>query len=278
MRSLALMTLQFDRLDWLIKARTADDIRRAKAEGKHAGFLNAQNTVGIGQNLDNLNMLHEFGLNMLQLTYNSMNFVAAGCTERTDAGVSSYGVKFIERMNELGIIVDTSHCGHQTTLDACQISSQPVVASHTCAQGVYNHARGKSDEELEALVKTGGVIGVVIVPFLLTDATEVTMEHFLDNIDYIVKLVGHKHVGIGTDWPTYSLSEWSLQKYVEEVAPKIGFRPEDRVLATTEVKGFEDYREFINITRGLVSRGYSSDEVKDILGGNWIRVMEAVWK
>ena len=232
--------------------------------------------MALGQDLDNLNMLHEFGLNMLQLTYNSMNFVGAGCTERTDAGVSSYGVKFIERMNELGIIVDTGHCGHQTTLDACEISKQPVVASHTCAQGIYNHARGKSDEEIEAIAKTGGVIGVVTHPSLLSDADEVTMEHFLNHIDYIAKLVGHKHVGIGTDWPV-SMPEQTFRMALEKCAPKVGFRPQDR-LSIGMTKGYRDYREFINITRGLVSRGYSDDEIRDIVGGNWLRVMEAVWK
>ncbi len=278
MRQLAMVTLQFDRLDWLIKAISADDIRRAKAEGKHAGFISAEFTIAMGQNLDNLDMFHEFGLNKLQLTYNSMNFVGAGCTERTDAGVSNFGVKFIERMNKLGIIVDIAHCGHQTTLDACQISKYPVIASHTAAQGVYNHARGKSDEELEALAKTGGVIGVVTIPRFLADPGEATMEHFLNHIDYIIKLVGHKHVGIGTDWPE-SLPEWGLRMLREKVAPLIGFRPEDLMgIGTETVKGFDDYREFINITRGLVSRGYSDDEIRDILGGNWLRVMEAVWK
>ena len=104
------------------------------------------------------------------------------------------------------------------------------------------------------------------------------MEHFLNHIDYIIKLVGHKHVGIGTDWPE-SLPEWGLRMLREKVAPLIGFRPEDLMgIGTETVKGFDDYREFINITRGLVSRGYSDDEIRDILGGNWLRVMEAVWK
>ena len=102
------------------------------------------------------------------------------------------------------------------------------------------------------------------------------MEHFLDHVDYIVRVVGYEHVGIGTDWPM-SLPEWGVQVLVEHVAPAIGFHPEDGVGAANLI-GFEDYREFINITRGLVARGYSDEEVSAILGGNWLRVMEQVWK
>lgn len=276
LRTLAVANLQFDRLDWLVKALTADDIRRAKAQGKHAGFISSQNTLALGQSLDNLDMLHEFGVKMLQLTYNSMNYVAAGCTERTDVGVSNFGVRVIERMNQLGMIVDTGHCSRQTTLDACEISDAPVVASHTCVRALSGHVRGKDDEELVALAETGGVVGVVTVPFFLSSGSEATMEHVLDHIDYIAKIVGYDHVGIGTDWPM-SLPEWYHQVFAEKMATKVGFRPEDWK-GPEKLTGFEDYREFINITRGLVARGYSDEEVKAIVGGNWLRVIEQIWK
>jgi membrane dipeptidase len=102
------------------------------------------------------------------------------------------------------------------------------------------------------------------------------MEDFMDHIDHIAKTVGVEHVGIGTDWPM-SLPEWGVQMLAEKIAPEMGFRPEDRISTETLV-GFEDYRAFINITRGLVSRGYSDAEISAILGGNWLRVMEGVWK
>jgi membrane dipeptidase len=273
---LSLITLQFDYFDWMIKVKRADDIRRAKAEGKLAVFLNSQFIDAIGQDLDNLDMLYDFGLRVLQLTYNRMNYVAGGCTERTDAGVSNFGVDVIERMNELGIIVDTGHCGRQTTLDACEISGKPVIASHTAAKGVYAHDRGKDDEALMAIAKTGGVIGVCILPFFISGEEEVTMQSFLDHIDYIAKLAGCEHVGIGTDAP-FSLPEWVTDMNRKQMAAKVGFRPEHG-LSGKRTKGFDDNRDFINITRGLVSRGYSDEQVRAILGGNWLRVMDAVWK
>jgi membrane dipeptidase len=275
-KTMAAATLQFDHFDWLVKALNGDDIRRAKAEGKYAGFVTAQNTIALGQDLDNLNLFHMFGLRMLQLTYNSMNFVGAGCTERTDAGVSSYGVKFIERMNELGILVDTGHVGRQTTLDAVEISKAPVVASHTCAEAVSGHARGKSDKELAAIAGSGGVIGVVTVPTFLNMQEDATMEDFMNHVDYIAKLVGPEYVGIGTDWPM-SLPRFGLRLLTEQLAPRIGFRPQDKIPMFETVNGFADYREFINITRGLVARGYSDEEIKGILGENWLRVIDKVW-
>lgn len=274
--SMALATLQFDHFDWLVKALTGADIRQAKQQNKHAGFITAQNTVALGQKLENLNLFYDFGIRMIQLTYNSMNFVGAGCTERTDAGVSSYGVKFIERMNELGILVDTGHSGRQTTLDACEISSAPVVASHSCAWGLSGHARGKSDAELEAIAETGGVIGVVVVPTFLVREGDATMNDFLDHVDYIAHKVGWQHVGIGTDWPM-SLPEFCLRLLVEQIAPTIGFRPQDRIPMMETVIGFEDYRATINITRGLVARGYTNEQIQGILGENWMRVIELVW-
>jgi len=270
----ALAQAQFDHLPWLVKALRAEDFRRAKREGRCAGFVSTQNTVAIGLELNWLDRFYELGMRMIQLTYNSMNHVGAGCTERTDAGVSEFGVQLIKRMNQLGMIVDTGHCGRQTTLDACAISDRPVVASHTSAQGVYHHDRGKSDAELKAIAATGGYIGVYAVPFFLTGAAEATVEHFLDHIDYIARLVGPQHVGIGTDWPMQA-PEWGLRK-LDEWSTQIGFRAEHNLNSLRTLVGFDDYRDYPNFTRGLVKRGYSDPEIKGILGENFLRVFEQV--
>ncbi len=272
--SFALNQAQFDRLPWLVKATRAEDIRRAKADGKHAGFVSTQNTIDLGLNLDRLNQYYDMGMRMIQLTYNSVNFVAGGCTDRVDCGVTDFGVKVVQRMNQLGMIVDTGHCGRQTTLDACALSSAPVVASHTAAAGVHEHDRAKSDEELRAIAATGGYIGVYCVGMFLTPEPDATIEHFLDHVDYIAQLVGAQHVGIGSDWPMQA-PEWGVQR-LAEYALEIGFRPEHGVTAPKNLIGFDDYRDFPNITRGLVARGYGDDEIKGILGGNFLRVFEQV--
>lgn len=270
----ALNQAQFDNLPWLIKATKAEHIRQAKREGKHAGFVSTQNTVALGQDLDNISRYYELGMRMIQLTYNSVNFVGGGCTDRVDCGVTDYGEKFIRRMNELGMIVDTGHCGRQTTLDACAISATPVVASHTSAAAVHQHDRAKSDEELRRIAETGGYIGVYLVSMFLSGKERSTIEDFLDHVDYICTLVGWQHVGIGSDWPMQA-PDWGVQR-LAEYAMEIGFRPEHGVGAPVNVLGFDDYRDFPNITRGLVARGYSDEQVRGILGENFLRVFGEV--
>lgn len=268
---------QFDSFDWLVKATKGEHIRNAKREGKVAGMVTTQDTTWLGTNLENLEMMHKFGLRVVQLTYNMHNHVGSGCTERNDTGISNFGVNFIKKMNELGIVVDTGHTGRQSTLEACEISDAPVIASHTACKDVSGHARGKDDYTLEAIAKTGGVIGVVTVPqFLNQEKERPDMHDFLDHVDHLVKLVGVEHVGIGTDWPM-NMPLFVQEMIATKIAPTIGFRKEDKLPTTDALLGFEQYVEAINITRGLVSRGYKDDQIKLILGENWMRVIEQVW-
>ena len=254
--SMAEVQLQFDKLSWLTKALTADDIKNAKQANLKAGIITAQETEGLGKNLELLDSLYDFGLRVLQLTYNTQNHVGAGCAEKSNAGLTNFGIQFVERLNDLGIVVDTGHCGKQTTLDACNYSTKPVIASHTGAERIFNHMRCKSDEEMMAIAKTGGVIGVFSMPwFVHDDPNNTTINHVLDHIDYIVNLVGVDHVGIGTDWPMSDVT-WSLVYFKEKIAPLLGFKKGDGP-STETVVGMEKYSYFINFTRGLVSRGYT---------------------
>lgn len=263
---------QFDGFPWLIKALKAEDFRRAKREGKHAGFVSTQHPEEIG--LDDLGHHHDLGLRMLQLTYNSANLIGGGCTDRADGGVTDHGVRFIGRMNDLGILVDASHCGPRTTLDACEISSAPVVVSHASASAVHPHARAKSDRELEAVAATGGYVGVYCVGTFLTDEPGPTIEHFLDHVDHIASFLGPEHVGIGSDWPM-QLPPWGYER-MAEMLPEMGFREEHNVDVLSNLVGFDDYRDFPNIARGLTARGYADGEIRGILGGNFLRVFERV--
>jgi membrane dipeptidase len=275
--SMAEVQLQFDSVDWLVKALTAEDIRAAKRNDHKAGIITAQETDGLGTNLDLLDVLHNFGLRILQLTYNNQNQVGAGCAEQSNAGITNYGKRFIERLNKLGIIVDTGHCGKQTTLDACQYSKTPVIASHTGVEAIYPHMRCKSDEEIIAIAKTGGVIGIFAMPwFVHEDPNHTTIDHVLDHIEYVIRLVGVDHVGIGTDWPMSDVL-WSLVYFKEHIAPKLGFAKGDGP-STETVAGLEKYSYFINFTRGLVARGYKDEDIAKIMGGNWLRVFEEIWR
>lgn len=280
----AIAQAQFDTFPWLIKALKAADIRAAKAKGLRAGFLSTQDSDGLQERkLDYLQGAYDFGLRMMGLSYNFQNAVAGGCLDRFDGGVTTFGAELIARMNELGIIIDLAHSGRQAALDACKLSKKPIVASHTSAKSLRDIPRAKSDEEMRAIAATGGVIGVVTVPGFLAAGTGLTIEAMLDHIDYIAKLVGWQHVAIGTDWPL-QLDQQTLRGAYQSMAREYTgsrntpepLRAQANAASTPNLVGFDDYRDFPNITRGLVKRGYSDEQIRGILGENFLRVFEAV--
>jgi membrane dipeptidase len=264
--------------DWARRARSAEDIRAAKAAGEIAFWgICAFNTVGPGQ-LELVDIAHELGmLDATDLAYNRQNFIAAGCTERYDPGLTSFGVEFVQHCNEVGVIVDTAHTGHQSTLDACAVSGKPVIASHTSAAALYQHDRAKTDEEFLAISGSGGVVGVYAIPYFLAAPQDPppTIELMLDHIDYVVKLIGSEHVAIGSDWPL-ALPHEVLRRTLLPMAAAIGFRAEHSLDVTSTLDGFRDPRDWRNITRGLVARGYGDAEIRGILGENFLRVFEQV--
>jgi membrane dipeptidase len=272
--SFAYYTAMFDRFSWMQKALTAQDFHDAKASGRRAGYFTTQDTTGIPREVEILDLLYKLGARVIGLTYNYQNYVGSGCTDRADGGVSDFGARFVRRMNELGIIVDTAHSGRQTTLDACAISDKPVIASHTGAAGLRAHDRNKTDEELRAIAASGGVIGVYAVPFFLAAGDQVPVTAMLDHLEYIAGLAGWEHVAIGTDWPMqHGRASLARLNTLEE---KIGFRPEHRIDWFAHLVGFEDYRDLPNLTRGLVARGCTDEQVRGVLGENFIRVFREV--
>jgi membrane dipeptidase len=262
-------------LPWLKCVTTAAEIREAKRDGGVALYAHWQPVTPAPRDLRAIDIAYSKGLRSFMLTYNLMDSIGVGCTERVDAGLSMYGVDVVRHCNDIGMIVDVSHCGHLTTLEACRKSTKPVNANHTAAQGLYRHARGKRDDALRAIADTGGVVGVVAVPFFLTAEASPTIDHMLDHIDYIADLVGWKHVAIGTDWPMQAPDDVLLET-LGASAKSIGFREEDHLDMTRRLSGFDDCRDLPNITRGLVKRGYSDEEIRGILGENALRVFADV--
>ncbi|UPJ47828.1 membrane dipeptidase [Bradyrhizobium sp. 200] len=273
--SFSFLQKQFDSFPWLHKILVADDFAKAKKEGLLGSFISTQGSNALGRDLTCLDVYHDMGMRMLQLTYNSVNYIGGGCTDRTDCGVTSFGKSFIERMNDIGMIVDISHCGRSTSVDACKISSKPVAASHTGCYSIYEAPRNKTDDEIKYIADKGGYIGIYCLPNFLTYADRPTVEHVLDHVDYVSQLVGWQHVGIGSDFPFAAPDEWGNARLAEHLLAS-GFSPKDGFANPKSVKGFDDYRDFPNITRGLVSRGYSDEQIWGILGGNFMRVFREV--
>jgi len=273
----------FRAFDFLMEVDTSSDVEEAQSRNKLGIILNFQNAwqLTFQDDPSKLELFYNMGIHIIQLTYNMLSNIGSGCTERTDAGLSRLGLQLVEKMNELGMIVDLSHCGYKTSMDAIEASSEPVAFTHTACRGVYDHDRGKTDEQIRAVAQSGGYIGIVAVPYFLRQSDEVTLSDMLDHIDYAVALAGIDHVGIGGDWPGRWYPESLAAKHNEECESATqmtvnGFGPEQHVDTRMTLGGFEDWTKFPNITGGLISRGYSDDEVQKILGENFLRLFKKV--
>lgn len=260
----------------LTPALTTGDIRRAKQAGRQAVMANFQNTPIEGR-LENLDMFHSLGVRTMQLTYNERNDIGDGSTERTNAGLSSFGLAVVERMNELRIMVDSSHSGHQTTLDAVEFCKGPSIFSHTNCAALNEHPRNKTDEQIRKLAAKGGVMGLTTVNVMVKRDLPVNMQHFIDHIDHIVKLVGIDHVALGSDcmvrgWPTDPKDkETFLSLYGEPF-----FKSSYRFRYPLGTEGLNDEHKWKYLTGGLIKRGYKEEAIVKILGGNWLRVFGEV--
>lgn len=273
-KDLAAWTHKFDTIPDLIKVVRADDILRAKRENRFGIILNFQNTTHFGASLEKLELFYRLGIRQIQMTYNDLNLVGCGCTERVDCGLSRYGLKVVERMNRLGILIDVSHSGYRTSLDTIEASDAPVAFTHTVCKAVYNHDRGKTDDQLEAIAKRNGYVGIVLVPNFITAEAEASVEHFLDHVDHAVKVVGADKVGIGTDYaePYPPIGE----RMNEDIVASLGFEAKHAIDFNRKTKGYSNWRDYITLTRGLITRGYNDEEIKGILGGNFLRIFREV--
>jgi membrane dipeptidase len=266
--------------DRMMLIRGYSDVELAKKQGKLGVLINFQNSAAIGRDLKNLDTFYDMGLRQIQLTFNWRNWVGDGCTERTQAGLSYFGVDMVHRMNDLGILVDVSHTGLQSTLDAIEVSKVPIIFSHANCKAVCDHPRNKTDEQIKALAARGGVIGLTCFNWFVSDKPRSTLEDLLDHYDHTAKLVGVEHIGIGSDfsvagWPGRAPdAEWEQHMRLygerEQKALKSRFPP-----YIDEVNGPQRYRV---IAEGLRRRGYSTGDIEKILGLNFLRVYKQVLK
>jgi membrane dipeptidase len=202
------------------------------------------------------------------------NYVGDGCLERTDCGLSDFGLEVIEEMNHLGILIDLSHVGYRTTMEAIEASEQPVAFTHANPRALCNHPRNKTDEAIKALADKGGVIGANIFPPFLAAGSHATIEDVIDVIDYLVNLVGVDRVGIGTDFtegqPREVFDYWLTGKSSKGPRMRLDY-------PIVNPEGIRSAADFPNLTDALVTRGYPASHVKKIMGGNWLRLFEEVW-
>ena len=199
--------------DRLIHATAAAHIEQAKAEGKMAVVFGFQNATMLEGRLENLDPLHELGARCIQLTYNSQNRLGSGCTERVDGGLSDFGVAVVERLNELGIVVDLSHCGRRTSMDGIEVSESPAAFTHTFCEAIYNdHPRAKTDEQIRAMSEKGGITGIASLGYFVGPDPDTSLEDYVDHILHAVRIGGIEHVGVSTDHAIRGLRSWATRE------------------------------------------------------------------
>jgi len=245
----ALKNYVAERSDEAAIAYTTEDMRRIKAQGKSAMVLAIENGYCLDKDITRLQHYADLGVKAITLCHNKNNEVCDSSQDTPEhGGLSAFGREVVKEMNRLGIMIDVSHASKATTLQACALSEQPIIATHSGVYALKNFARNISDEEIIAIAKKGGVIQVAIGGFFLSDRprAEVTVKDVVNHIDYVVNLVGIDYVGVGSDF--------------------------DGGGGVTDCNSMGEMK---NITAELLRRGYNAEQIAKIWGGNAMRVMDA---
>ena len=262
------------------KAATPDDVVAAKEAGRHCLYLTGNGVplteqwVSVHGELRYLRVFFELGIRMMHLTYNRRNMIGDGCAEKANGGLSDFGRTVIAEMNRVGVIADCAHSGWQTSLEAAQISTKPMVASHSTCGGIYPHIRIKPDEVIKAIADTGGYIGICCIPRFLRGKGDINS--FLDHIDYVVRKYGADHAAIGTDvaYSSQNVAEEN-RKVVSPPRQRTRFGalwPPDDYKTTPSATQSLAWTNWPLFTVGLVQRGHSDEVIQKIIGGNVMRV------
>ncbi len=261
--------------DGFMRIDSADDFHRAKASGRVGLVLGVQNSEHF-RTVDDVDVFHGLGQRVSQLTYNSRNLIGNGSTERRDDGLSDYGVEVVRRMNEVGMGVDVSHCGDRTTLDAFEASSRPVLITHSnCRALVPGHPRCKTDDAIRRMAATGGVMGITAVRMFVRNEEPTTIEHVLDHFDHVARLVGVEHLGVGSD---IDLDGYDDMPEEENRRLRGAYKGSYGFLEKIDVEGLDHPLRMFALTEGLIRRGYGDDDIRGVLGGNFLRVLGEIWR
>jgi membrane dipeptidase len=243
--------------------RTRTEIDAALAQEQIAFILAMEGGEPIQDGIESLRVFYDLGVRVLGLTWNQRNLLAEGVgEERAAGGLTELGREMVAEANRLGVILDVSHLSVKSFWDLIEVSSTPVIASHSNAKALCGHRRNLDDEQLQAVVTSGGFIGINgVADFICDDGSQADLERMLDHVDYIVERVGAEHVGLGPDFVDYL-----------RVGPGVAERHTDIHYPT----GFATIAEMPNVTEGLLRRGYDESTVRGILGENALRVLTPV--
>lgn len=267
--------------DILMKVKSVADLEQARASHRLGIIYGFQDATPIGDDPSRVDLFSQFGVRIIQLTYNRRNLLGDGCLETANAGLSRLGHEVVARMDELGVLVDLSHCGHRTTLDGIAASKKPVAITHAGCAAVADLPRNKTDEELRLLARKGGVMGIYFMPFLRMKGQPMA-EDLIRHLEHAIDVCGEDHVGIGTDGgiSTIELTPEFIQRHREDVRNRrrLGISaPGEEEDVYTFLPDLNTPRRLETLSSLLLKRGHSETRVAKILGGNFARLFREVW-
>jgi membrane dipeptidase len=260
--------------DLITQVFTTADIHRAKAEGRTGIILGWQNLSGIEDRLDYLGLFKALGVGVMQIAYNTQNWVGTGCYEKHDGGLSEFGHEVIAEMNRLGILCDLSHVGPRTSEDVIRASTRPVAYTHCLPAGLKAHPRNKTDAQLRSIAERGGFVGVTMFPPFLRRGTQSTVDDYVEAIEYVIELVGESQVGIGTDFT----QGWGPEFFDWITRDKGRARKLTEFGEILNPEGIRTIGEFPNLTATMQRRGWSEARIRRVMGENWIALLREVWE
>lgn len=265
--------------DLVMPVKKGDDILKAKRLGKIGIILGTQNTSALEDELSLVSVFNELGIKIMQLTYNNQNLIGSSCYEDNDTGLSRYGKLVVKEMNRVGMLIDLSHVGDQTSLDAINLSTRPVAITHANPDWIYPNNRNKSKEVLTALKDNGGMLGICAYPHLV-GGKETTIEEFSDLIIKTVEFMGEDQVGIGTDltlnMSTDFLHWMRMGRWTHEMNYGAGSKENPSWPEWPE--WFQTPEDFPNIIEGLRNKGMPENVIEKVMGGNWLRFFTESFK
>jgi|TARA_B110000483_G_scaffold173557_1_gene205400 membrane dipeptidase len=251
---------------------TGADVRRARREGRTAIFFGFQNPSPIEDNIGLVEICYMLGARFMQLTYNNQSLLATGCYEEEDAGVTRMGREVIAEMNRVGMIVDMSHSGERSTLEAIETSARPIAITHANPFFWHPARRNKSDDVLRALGQSGGMLGFSLYPHHLRGKSDCSLTSFCEMVARTADLIGVDSLGLGSDLcqdHPDSVVEWMrVGRWTKNIDYGEGNSSDSGFPRMP--KWFEDNRDFPNIKKGLQKHGFSEKEVAAIMGENWL--------
>ena len=256
------------------KATVSADIEKAFKNNKIAMYYLFQNSTQFGRDLSNVDKFYDLGVRSSQITYNWQNWAGSGCYEASGSGLTRFGHALVEKMNDIGMLIDLSHSGMKTMADTIAASTQPIIVSHTCCKDLYKHKRNTTDSNMRATAEKGGLIGITQMRPFMTREINDAVHYYYQHIEHAINVCGAEHVCIGSDRDHRRLV--MTQEYLDELKREEGenFDPTMWPLYFEELNG---PRRMETIWDGLSKRGMHQSTLEKLMGANLVRLYASIY-